>query len=252
MKQVDRGQPVEELRVGEVAGVEVVGAPDPGQQLRQRVDRHRVPGLASRASRPASRASSCRCRRRPSARGRVRSAIARVEVVDELANARRRPPATLGSRSISEIGGRSKLTPSYLRGSVARTPRVRACWIRRAAALARRGRRPRRRRSSRCRRRPRAGTPAAASRPGRVTPSATSISGGLVALGRRRGRHRPRSCVARGRRTRRTSPGTRAARCRSGRCGSCARSARRSPAAPPSRPGRPRRRRSSGSSPRDR
>ena len=38
----------------------------------------------------------------------------------------------LGSRSISEIGGRSKLTPSYLRGRVARTPRVRACWIRRA------------------------------------------------------------------------------------------------------------------------
>src|SRR5262249_53711219 len=42
VEEVDLGQPPEELEVGLLARVGVVGAPDPRQQLRQRVDRDRV------------------------------------------------------------------------------------------------------------------------------------------------------------------------------------------------------------------
>ena len=70
VEQVDRGQPLEEGEVGVAARLGVVGAADPRQQLRQRVDRDRVAWPPAPPWRPASPASSCRCRCRPSARGR--------------------------------------------------------------------------------------------------------------------------------------------------------------------------------------
>src|SRR3954453_9985214 len=45
VKQVDRGQPLEEGEVGIATGLGIVGATDVGEQLRQRVDHHRVAGL---------------------------------------------------------------------------------------------------------------------------------------------------------------------------------------------------------------
>ena len=70
VEEVDRGQALEEGEVGVAAGLGVVGLADPRQQFRQRVDRDRVGRPPAPPWRPASPASSCRCRCRPSARGR--------------------------------------------------------------------------------------------------------------------------------------------------------------------------------------
>ena len=74
-------------QVGELAGVGVVGAPDPRQQPRQRVDRDRVPGL-DRRLRDQHRERRLAGPTSPSSHRPRPSAMLRVEVVDE----RRGPP----------------------------------------------------------------------------------------------------------------------------------------------------------------
>ena len=118
-------------QVGELAGVAVVGAADPRQQARQRVDRDRVAGLdralgdEHRQGRLAG--ADVALEPEPAALGDV--------VVERRRCTRGRSPPTSrlrGSRAMSATGGRSKLTPWYFAGSTVRTPRVRAWAMRRS------------------------------------------------------------------------------------------------------------------------
>ena len=186
MEQVDRGQPAKELRVGEVAGAEVVGLPDPGQELGQRVDRRRVPGLHRelRDEHRERRLAGPDVAHQPQA---TSAREPRVEVGDELANvgddrARSRIALHLGDRRAVEadalvLAGQGR----------AHSPRPRLLDPPRPALA-------------------RAGDvlgvddpPASVAGPERARrlqpldlagqPSAMSISGESSALGRRRGRH---------------------------------------------------------------
>ena len=227
VQQVDRGQPVEELEVGELAG-----------RRRRRCAGSGPAAAAASRSRPSGPASIARLETSiasvvlpvptsPSIQRPRPSAILRVEIVGELARPRRPPRASPGRAPCRRpAGGRSR-RPGTCVGSTERTPRVRACWMRRSRhSQGRAG--SRRRRPSRCRRRPRAGTRAAASRPWRSLRRRRRRAAASVAGAARAG---AAVGVARGRRTTRTCPGRRASPCRSARCGSCARSARRSLAA---------------------
>ena len=179
MEQVDGGQPAEELEIGELAGVAVVGAADPRQQARQRVDRGGVAGLDRRAWRPASPASSCPVPTSPSNQSPRPSAMLSPSPRCTRAPSSR-TARVCGSRAMSAIGGRSKLTPWYF-GRQHRARR-RGCAPGRCGARGSRtgARGRRRRRSSRSRRSRPAGTSGAApaTAGAQASASAASTSGG--------------------------------------------------------------------------
>ena len=110
VEQVDRGQPLEEGEVGVAARLGVVGAADPRQQLRQRVDRDRLAGFQRRLGdqHRQRRLAGPGVAEEPEA---AAFGEARVEIVDEVRAPRTTAILVSRSRAMSETGGRSKETP---------------------------------------------------------------------------------------------------------------------------------------------
>ena len=127
MEQVDRGQPVEELEVGVLAGVGVVGAPDAGEQARQRVDRDRAPGLDRRLGDEHRQRRLAGARRRPSShRPRPSARRCSRSLARSQRTARGPRHGFVGRAPCRRPAGGRRRRPGTWPGSPRRTPRGRA------------------------------------------------------------------------------------------------------------------------------
>ena len=122
MEQIHRGQPLEELEVGLLARVGVVGAPDPGQQLGQRVDRHRAPGLdrGLRDQHRQRRLAGADVAHQPQPPAFVEALVDRVDV---LADGARRPARGPCRGPCPRPAGGRRRRPGSAAGIAEATPR---------------------------------------------------------------------------------------------------------------------------------